>query len=171
MRLLDLLFPERRNSAGIAKDRLKIVLAHERASRDAPEFLPALQKDLLEVVGRYVEICDDTLRVNVGKSADTSLLEINVEIDRSSSSRSTTAPPSALGRRRPCGSTGRALRPGSSRADRPGCCRCATRHSGASGRGEKVDAADLKSAPGYPGAGSSPAVRTNIQKLHCWPEL
>jgi len=67
----------------IAKDRLKIVLAHERASRDAPEFLPALQKDLLEVVGRYVEIRDDTLRVNVGKSADTSLLEINVEIDRS----------------------------------------------------------------------------------------
>ena len=83
MRLLDLLFPERRNSAGIAKDRLKIVLAHERASRDAPEFLPALQKDLLEVVGRYVEIRDDTLRVNVGKSSDTSLLEINVEIDRS----------------------------------------------------------------------------------------
>jgi hypothetical protein len=38
---------------------------------------------LLEVVGRYVEIRDDTLRVNVGKSADTSLLEINVEIDRS----------------------------------------------------------------------------------------
>ena len=83
MRLLDLLFPERRNSAGIAKDRLKIVLAHERASSDAPEFLPALQKDLLEVVGRYVEIRDDTLRVNVGKSSDTSLLEINVEIDRS----------------------------------------------------------------------------------------
>ena len=83
MRLLDLLFPERRNSAVVAKDRLKIVLAHERASRDAPEFLPALQKDLLDVVARYVEIRDDTLRINVGKSADTSLLEINVEIDRS----------------------------------------------------------------------------------------
>jgi cell division topological specificity factor len=82
MRLLDLLFPERRNSAGVAKDRLKIVLAHERASRDAPDFLPALQKELLQVVGRYVEIRDDMLRINVGKSGDTSLLEINVEIDR-----------------------------------------------------------------------------------------
>jgi cell division topological specificity factor len=81
MRLLDLLFPERRNSAVIAKDRLKIVLAHERASRDAPDFLPVLQKELLAVVGRYVEIHDDMLRVNVGKSGDTSLLEINVEID------------------------------------------------------------------------------------------
>ena len=81
MRLLDLLFPERRNSAVVAKDRLKIVLAHERASRDAPDFLPALQKDLLDVVGRYVEIRGDMLRVNVGRSGDTSLLEINVEID------------------------------------------------------------------------------------------
>ena len=81
MRLLDLLFPERRNTAGIAKDRLKIVLAHERANRDAPDFLPALQKDLLEVVGRYVEVRSDMLRINVGKSGDTSLLEINLEID------------------------------------------------------------------------------------------
>ncbi|HYZ42252.1 MAG TPA: cell division topological specificity factor MinE [Stellaceae bacterium] len=81
MRLLDLLFPERRNSAVVARDRLKIVLAHERANRDAPDFLPALQKELLEVVGRYVEIKSDMLRVNVGKSGDTSLLEINVEID------------------------------------------------------------------------------------------
>ena len=81
MRLFNLLFPERRNSAVIARERLKIVLAHERASRDAPDFLPMLQKELLDVVGRYVEIRGDMLRVNVGKSGDTSLLEINVEID------------------------------------------------------------------------------------------
>jgi len=101
MRLLDLLFPERRTSAAVAKDRLKIVLAHERASRDAPEFLPALQKDLLDVVARYVEIREDILRVNVGKSGDTSLLEINVEIDRAkvspakngAASAGTKAPP------------------------------------------------------------------------------
>jgi cell division topological specificity factor len=81
MGLLDFLFPERRNTAVIARDRLKIVLAHERASRAAPDFLPALQKDLLDVVGRYVDIRGDMLRVNVGRSGETSLLEINVEID------------------------------------------------------------------------------------------
>jgi cell division topological specificity factor len=81
MRLLDLLFPERRNTAAVARDRLKIVLAHERASASAPDFLPALQKELLDVVGRYVEIRDDMLRVNVGRSGETSLLEINVELD------------------------------------------------------------------------------------------
>jgi cell division topological specificity factor len=84
MRLLDFLFPERRNSAAIARDRLKIVLAHERASRDAPDFLPDLQKDLLDVVGRYIEIRDDMLRVNLARSGETSLLEINVELDGAS---------------------------------------------------------------------------------------
>jgi cell division topological specificity factor len=82
MRLINILFPERRNSAAVAKDRLKIVLAHERASRDAPDFLPIMQKELLDVVGRYVEIRGDMLRVNLGREGDTSLLEINVEIDR-----------------------------------------------------------------------------------------
>jgi cell division topological specificity factor len=81
MGLLRFLFPERRNSAVVAKDRLKIVLAHERASRDAPDFLPVLQKELIEVVGRYVEIRGDMIRVNLGRSGETSLLEINVEID------------------------------------------------------------------------------------------
>ena len=81
MRLLDFLFPERRNSAAVARDRLKIVLAHERASRMAPDFVPALQKELLAVVGRYIELRDDMLRVNLARSGDTSLLEINVELD------------------------------------------------------------------------------------------
>jgi cell division topological specificity factor len=82
MGLFNLLFPERRTSAVIARERLKIVLAHERASRDAPDFLPVLQRELLDVIGRYVEIRGDMIRVNLGKSGDTSLLEINVELDR-----------------------------------------------------------------------------------------
>ena len=69
------------SSAAIAKERLKIVLAHERAGSHAPEFLPKLQKELIDVVGRYVEIRSDMIRVNLGRSGDTSLLEINVEID------------------------------------------------------------------------------------------
>ncbi len=89
MRLIDFLFPERRNTAAIARDRLKIVLAHERASRDGPDFLPALQKDLLDVVGRYVEIRGDMLLVNVGRSGETSMLEHQC--------RASTAPRSKIG--------------------------------------------------------------------------
>ena len=81
MRLLNLLFPERRTSAVIARERLKIVLAHERAGNHAPDFLPRLQKELIDVVGRYVDIRDDMIRVSLGKSGETSLLEINIEIE------------------------------------------------------------------------------------------
>src|SRR5689334_6067192 len=81
MNLFKNLFSPHRNSASVAKERLKIVLAHERAGRDAPDFLPKLQKELIDVVGRYVEIRDDMIRVNLGKSGETSLLEINIEID------------------------------------------------------------------------------------------
>jgi cell division topological specificity factor len=80
MRLFNLFNPHR-HSAAIAKERLKIVLAHERAGRGAPDFLPRLQRDLIDVVGRYVDIRDDMIRVNLGKSGETSLLEINIEID------------------------------------------------------------------------------------------
>lgn len=85
MNLLNFLFSPHRGSASIAKERLKIVLAHERAGRDAPDFLPKLQKELIDVVARYVEIRDDMIRVNlgnnVGKTGDMSLLEINIEIE------------------------------------------------------------------------------------------
>ena len=81
MSLYNFLFRPHRHSASIAKERLKIVLAHERAGRSAPDFLPRLQRDLIDVVGRYVEIRDDMIRVNLGKSGETSLLEINIEID------------------------------------------------------------------------------------------
>jgi len=81
MGLYRFLFHPHRHSAAIAKERLKIVLAHERAGRNAPDFLPKLQRDLIDVVGRYVEINDDMIRVNLGRSGETSLLEINIEID------------------------------------------------------------------------------------------
>ena len=75
------LFQPRPPSASIAKERLKIVLAHERAGRNAPDFLPLLQKELLAVVGRYVEISEEMIRVTLGNAGDTSTLEINIEIE------------------------------------------------------------------------------------------
>jgi cell division topological specificity factor len=82
MGIFELFFGRRPPTAGIAKERLQIVLAHERASRDTPDFLPALQRELLEVIGRYVEIKDDLVKVKIGRqSTDTSVLEINVELD------------------------------------------------------------------------------------------
>jgi cell division topological specificity factor len=78
--LFDFFFPKKPASASVAKDRLQIVLAHERADRDSPDFLPRMQKELLAVVAKYIAIADDMLRVSVSKEGNTSVLEINVEM-------------------------------------------------------------------------------------------
>lgn len=80
MSLFSFIFPKKPASAVVAKERLQIVLAHERAGRDGPDFLPRLQKELLAVVARYVAVQEDMIRVQIGKEGNASVLEINVEM-------------------------------------------------------------------------------------------
>src|SRR5260221_8627046 len=104
MSLLRFFFPPRETSAAIAKERLKIVLAHERAGSKAPDFLPRMQKELIDVVGRYVEIRDDMIRVNLGQAGGTSLLEINIEIEGAQAKK--PAPIGGLAAASPAGAPG-----------------------------------------------------------------
>ncbi len=82
MRLFDILFPGRAPSAAIAKERLQLVLAHERLSCDGPDFLPDLQRDLLAIVQKYIEASNDAIEVKLGRNGGASVLEINVELPR-----------------------------------------------------------------------------------------
>jgi len=66
--------------AATAKERLQILLAHERADRNGPDFLPQLQRELLEVVKRYLAIDDDKVAVRLQRESGCSLLEVNVEL-------------------------------------------------------------------------------------------
>ena len=68
------------SAAATARDRLQIVLAHERADRNAPDFLPQLQKELLEVIKKYVSIDDDKVAVKLERESGCSMLEVNVEL-------------------------------------------------------------------------------------------
>ncbi|QRZ14389.1 cell division topological specificity factor MinE (plasmid) [Paracoccus methylovorus] len=69
------------NSAQTAKERLQILLAHERASGDtSPDFLPLLQRDILEVVRRHMNIDSDAVDIKLERSDDLSSLEINIEM-------------------------------------------------------------------------------------------
>ncbi|PMZ30318.1 cell division topological specificity factor MinE, partial [Pseudomonas sp. GW247-3R2A] len=42
------------STASVAKERLQIIVAHERGQRSTPDYLPALQKELVEVIRKYV---------------------------------------------------------------------------------------------------------------------
>ena len=82
MSLFDFFFPKKTSSASIAKERLQIVLAHQRAGagRNGPDFLPRLQKELMAVVAKYVPVQDDMIHVTLGKAGTASVLEINIEM-------------------------------------------------------------------------------------------
>ncbi|WP_328187061.1 cell division topological specificity factor MinE [Marinobacter sp. OP 3.4] len=75
-------FRSRRNtgSASVAKERLQIIVAHERGKRDQPDYLPQLQQELLAVIRKYVQIDDDMVQVEVDRNDDCSVLELNVTL-------------------------------------------------------------------------------------------
>jgi cell division topological specificity factor len=75
---LRLLFGTKEKSAAVAKERLQIILAHERVGRGSLDFLPALQKDLIEVISRYVKIKPDDIKVSVEKQDNYEVLEVNI---------------------------------------------------------------------------------------------
>jgi cell division topological specificity factor len=66
-------------SASLAKERLTLVIAHQRDAEDkTPDFLPALQKDLVAVISKYIKINPDDIRVQMEKKGNYEVLEVNI---------------------------------------------------------------------------------------------
>ncbi len=81
MSFLSFFLGEKRKSASVAKERLQIILAHERgARRRRPEYLEALQKELVSVIQKYVSIQPGDLKVNVERQDDLEVLDIRIEL-------------------------------------------------------------------------------------------
>jgi cell division topological specificity factor len=82
MSILSFLLGEKKKTATLAKERLQIILAHERAGRNAgqPDYLPALQRDLVAVISKYVRIRPEDIRVNLEKQDNFDVLEVKIEL-------------------------------------------------------------------------------------------
>jgi cell division topological specificity factor len=79
MGLLDVFRASRKKgSAAVAKERLQILVAHERAFRNRPSYLPRLQQEILDVIRKYVEVDMDAVSVNYEQDNDQELLELNI---------------------------------------------------------------------------------------------
>jgi cell division topological specificity factor len=72
--------PRQATSAQTAKERLQILLAHERTDRSSPDYLPLLQRDILDVIKRYVRVDGDSVDIKLERGAEISTLEINIEL-------------------------------------------------------------------------------------------
>ncbi len=86
MSILDIIFGRKKTTAVVAKERLQIILAHERAvdefnqESETPSWLPQLQQELVEVIAKYIKVYKDYLKVNLEKRNNMELLEINVTL-------------------------------------------------------------------------------------------
>jgi cell division topological specificity factor len=76
--LISLLFGNKPKSAVVAKERLQIILARERSGRSQLDFLPALQKDLMEVISRHLKIRDEDISVSIERQDNFDVLEVNI---------------------------------------------------------------------------------------------
>jgi cell division topological specificity factor len=80
MSFIDFFRSRRPTTASVAKERLQIIVAHERVQRGTPDYLPALQRDILEVIRKYVQIDDDQVSVSLDKAENCAVLELNVTL-------------------------------------------------------------------------------------------
>jgi cell division topological specificity factor len=77
MALLDFFKQRKSNSAAIAKERLQILVAHDRRG-GGPSYLPQLQRDLIQVIRKYVAVDNDAVSVSVESDGRQEILELNV---------------------------------------------------------------------------------------------
>ncbi|MCH9757256.1 MAG: cell division topological specificity factor MinE [Gammaproteobacteria bacterium] len=79
MSIFDYLRKRNNQSASIAKERLQIIISHERSQRTTPDYLPKLQKEIIEVIAKYVPIDPNQVMVNIDHMKDnTAVLELNI---------------------------------------------------------------------------------------------
>jgi len=78
MSLLDYFKISKLGTASVAKERLQILVAHERSSRNQPSYLPQLQKELLEVIQKYIHVGQDAISVSFEQDENQETLELNI---------------------------------------------------------------------------------------------
>ena len=74
------LFGSRTASAPVARERLQILLAHERGLRGQPDLLGLLRSEILAVVSRHVVLDPDKVIVRMERGKTVSTLEVDIEV-------------------------------------------------------------------------------------------
>ena len=70
----------KKSTAETAKNRLQIIIAQERNHRGGPDYLPLLQRELLEVIKKYVNIDAEAVKVDLVRDGANDVLDISVAL-------------------------------------------------------------------------------------------
>ncbi len=82
MSFLSFLLGEKKKTASVAKERLQIILAHERGGRSGnrADYLPALQRDLIAVISKYISIRPEDIKVELERQDEFEVLQVKIEL-------------------------------------------------------------------------------------------
>ncbi len=81
MGFLSFFLGEKKRTASVAKERLQLILAHERNGRSrSPDYLQDLQRELMAVIAKYVAVNPDDIKVQMERQGDLEVLEVKIEL-------------------------------------------------------------------------------------------
>ena len=74
------LFRSRKTTAPVARDRLQVLLAHERSVIGKSDLLATLQEEILAVIAKHITVDRDAVQIKLDRGPSVSMLEIDVEV-------------------------------------------------------------------------------------------
>ena len=82
MSFLSFLLGEKKKTASVAKERLQLILAHERTGRNTaePDYMADLQRDLIAVISKYIKINPNDIKVQLERQDNLEVLEVKIEL-------------------------------------------------------------------------------------------
>ncbi len=78
MTLLDLF--RRRGSAPVARERLQVLLAHERSMTGQSDLVATLREEIIAVIAKHVSVERDKVQIKLDRGPTMSMLEIDIEV-------------------------------------------------------------------------------------------
>ena len=79
--LMKIFGKEKKSSREVARDRLRVILIHDRASI-SPELMDHLKNDLIRVISNYMEITKQDMEINLVNDEDSVALVANIPVSR-----------------------------------------------------------------------------------------
>lgn len=86
-------FTRGRSSAPVARERLQVLLAHERALTGGADLAAVLKQEILEVIARHIPIDRDRVMVKLDRGDQVSTLEIDIEMPDAALTKAALEPP------------------------------------------------------------------------------
>lgn len=84
MSIFDYFISRKKNTASLAKERLQVIIAHERGRRKLPNYMPQMQQEIIDVIKKYISIDDDQVSITLDSNDNHSILELNVTLPEGS---------------------------------------------------------------------------------------